>query len=90
MEDFENKIVGRYTDQLGVVNDLNDHTLKLNVKNFEDLYGTFTQSLGTELSSKDYINMFENMNFEQFILNVNKYQKQYLERKEPPPDDLAD
>jgi hypothetical protein len=52
--------------------------LQLNNKEFDLLYDTFKQSLGQDITSKDYLDMFAATNVDSFIEHANCLQQKYL------------
>ena len=59
---------------------------KLTAVQFEALYQSFRATLGRELTSGDYLNLFEKSNISDFIQGINETQVKYLRGNANRPD----
>ena len=59
---------------------LTEEQWKLPATTFEALYTSFRETIGRELTSEDYLNLFEKNNLVEFIKEVNKTQMKYLRK----------
>ena len=56
LTDFEEKVLQKYSEE---VEEMEETEQKLTAKQFEDLYASFRTTIGRELTSGDYLNLFE-------------------------------
>jgi len=80
MDDVESKILNKYAEMLQEIEGMNPSEMKLSTKNFEQLYDIFHTSLGKNLTSKDYMALFNSSNIDGFLAKVNELQMKYLRK----------
>ena len=77
-DDLKGKLNDRYRDQFNHLQKMDKPFFKLNERQFEGLWQQFKNSIGCELTSSDYMRLFESSQFEDFMNQVNEIQKKHL------------
>ena len=63
---------------------------KLTAVQFEELYASFRTSIGRELTSEDYLNLFGKARFPEFVQELNATATKYLRGDASGPSEKSD
>lgn len=78
---FDSNLAQRYIAEIENSQLMDRQDSKINQNQFRELHSVFQTSLGTSLTSKDYMTMFENSQIDSLIAVINDMQKKYIAKE---------